>query len=278
MCQRFRMAKDESGPFEFASISDGYRQYLEPVIFEPWARRLIEFVQLKPGQIVLDVASGTGVVARTAAKFVGKEGQVIASDISPAMLSHVVTGLDHDAAAIQLLECSATELRLLDHSVDVVLCQQGFPFIPDRTAAAREMHRVLRPGGRVGVAVWLSGARLDPFETYAEVLRDAGIAEPIPHAYDVTRFTMSMNEVEETLIAAGFGEIAVTTQELEVAWSSPEVATLGIIGTPFGPAAAALDLERQRRIMETLRQVMTRGDGSAVRPVLTAVLGRGTAA
>lgn len=272
------MAKDESGPFEFASISDGYRQYLEPVIFEPWARRLIEFVQLKPGQIVLDVASGTGVVARTAAKFVGKEGQVIASDISPAMLSHVVTGLDHDAAAIQLLECSATELRLLDHSVDVVLCQQGFPFIPDRTAAAREMHRVLRPGGRVGVAVWLSGARLDPFETYAEVLRDAGIAEPIPHAYDVTRFTMSMNEVEETLIAAGFGEIAVTTQELEVAWSSPEVATLGIIGTPFGPAAAALDLERQRRIMETLRQVMTRGDGSAVRPVLTAVLGRGTAA
>ena len=271
------MAETEAGPFESTSVPEGYRQHLEPVIFIPWARRLIEFVRLDPDQVVLDVASGTGVVARAAAHCVGVGGRVIASDISPAMLAHVTTELADNMAEVQTLECSATDLLLPDGSVDVVLCQQGFPFIPDRVAAAKEMHRVLRPGGRIGVAVWLSGARLDPFETYVEVLKEEGIPEPFPRAYDVARFTMSVDEVEQVLIEGDFRQVDVIIEVLELEWDSPEAAALGIAGTPFGPSVNAVNLAQQRKVMSTLRQRMTSEAGATVRHVMTAVLGRGIA-
>ena len=273
------MVEAEAGLFEAASVPDGYRRYLEPVIFEPWAQRLIDRVGLVRDQVVLDVASGTGVVARAAAGRVGAGGRVIASDISPGMLADVAARVEPAAgvAAVETLECSATELRLPDASVDVVFCQQGFQFIPDPDAAAREMGRVLRAGGAVGVAVWLSGRGPEPFDTYANVLQGEGVDEPFPGAYTSSNFTMSIGEVEEALVAGGFDEVAVTAEELELARASPEAAALGITGTPYGPAVATLDGERQRRLMTTLRQRMTGRDGAAARPVTTAVLGCGTA-
>jgi len=271
------MSARDTGLFESASVPDGYRTHLQPVIFEPWAWRLIDYVGVERGEIVLDVASGTGVVARTAAVRVGAEGRVIASDISPAMLAHVATGVAPEGAAVQTLECSATELDLPDASVDVVLCQQGFPFIPDRDAAAREMRRVLRVGGRAGVAVWLSGPRVEPFETYADVLLAEGVDEPFPHAYEADRFTMSVDEVEQALAAGGLADVAVVTEELELAWSSPQAAAAGIAGTPYGPSVAALDDDRRQRVMSALVDSMTGEGGAAVTHVTTAVLGRGTA-
>jgi SAM-dependent methyltransferase len=257
-------------------VPDGYRRHLQPVIFEPWAQKLIDFVGLQPDQAVLDVASGTGVVARAAAAAVGPGGRVIASDISPAMLAHVTIDLEPGGAPVATLESSATDLRVADDSVDRVLCQQGFPFIPDRAAAAREMRRVLRSGGKAGAAVWLSSPRLDPFDTYGDALRNEGVEEPFPHAYDTRPMRMSTDEVHQVFSAGGFVDIAVVTDTLELGWSSPEAAALGITGTPYGPAVAALNVERQEHLMSALRKRMTGGDGSAVRHVMTAVLARGT--
>jgi SAM-dependent methyltransferase len=271
------VSQSDKGPFDSPSVPDAYRRHLQPVIFEPWARKLIDFVGLEPDQVVLDVASGTGVVARAAAAAVGAGGQVIASDISPAMLAHVTTDLAADGAPVTTLESSATNLQIPDGTIDVVLCQQGFPFIPDRAAAAREMCRVLRSGGKAGAAVWLSAPRLDPFDTYSEVLRDDGVAEPFPHAYDTRPMRMPTDEVEEVFTAGGFVDIAVVTDTYELSWSSPEAAALGITGTPYGPAVAALDIHRQLRLMTALCDRMTGSDGSAVRHVMTAVLARGTA-
>jgi ubiquinone/menaquinone biosynthesis C-methylase UbiE len=265
-------------PFESASVPDAYRQFLQPVIFEPWAARLLEYVGLEPGQTVLDVASGTGVVARAAATAVGPTGKVIASDLSPAMLAHVMTGLDPRGAPVETLACSATDLAVPDASIDVALCQQGFPFIPDRAAAAREMLRVLRAGGRMGAAVWLSGRRLEPFDTYADALREEGVESPFPHAYESARMSMSGEEVQQALAAGGFVDIEVDTLELELAWPSPEAAARGILGTPYGPALAALDAPRQERLQADLVARMTNPHGTAVRHLTVAVLGRGTAA
>jgi SAM-dependent methyltransferase len=271
------MGDQDAGPFQSSSVPEGYRQYLEPVIFGPWARRLTAFVNLEPDQVVLDVASGTGVVARAAARVVGPGGRVIASDISSAMLAHVLTGLDDDDAEVQTLECSALDLLVPDGSVDVVLCQQGFPFIPDRTAAAKEMNRVLRPGGMVGIAVWLSGERLEPFETYGEIMQSEGIVEPFPHAYDTDTFKMSVRDVEQALAAGGFGYVTVSTEDLELTWGSADAAAMGITGTPYGPAVAALDADGQRRFMALVSKAFGDDDGAVSPQVMTAVLGRGTA-
>ncbi|GAC1317234.1 MAG: methyltransferase domain-containing protein [Thermoleophilaceae bacterium] len=264
--------------FTGASVPDGYRRHLEPVIFQPWAERLLDFVGIEAGQRVLDVASGTGVVARAAARRVGAAGHVIASDISAAMLAHVTANLAPDAATVETLECSATELAVGDATIDAVLCQQGLPFIPDRIAAMREMERVLRPGGRAGVAVWLSNPRLEPFLIYGEALRDRGLPEPFPNAYDSTATSMGREDVRDAFAAAGFREIEVVTDDLEVGWASAEAAAEAVVGTPYGPVLVALDPSARDQVMADIRHRMTGPDGSVTKHVTTAVLARGVAA
>jgi len=194
-----RTSEQHTSPFESSSVPVAYREHLEPVVFRPWAQRLITCVGLTPGQSVLDVASGTGVVARAAASVVGPTGAVIASDLSPAMLTQVRLDADPAVAPITTLVCSADDLAALDASVDVVLCQQGMQFFPDRAAAVREMHRVFRPGGAVGVAVWSSSARVEPFDTYSEVLEGAGVDPPFPGAFQHAAHSVSADDVRDVL-------------------------------------------------------------------------------
>ncbi|MGH9169447.1 MAG: class I SAM-dependent methyltransferase [Acidimicrobiales bacterium] len=259
------------------SVPDAYREYLEPVIFRPWAERLVDFVGVAQGQTVLDVATGTGVAARAAAARAGQSGRVIASDFSAAMLAQVARGPTNGDAALEILECSATGLRLADDAVDVVVCQQGFQFIPDRRAAAVEMHRVLRQGGKVGIAVWLSSRRVEPFIVYGEALQAHGLPEPFAGAYDSSMLSMSAEEIEEALASAGFASVEVRVEQVGLDWPDPTSAARGIMGTPYGPVIAALDNAAQQEIMAEVQRRMTSPDGRAVRHVMTSVLARATA-
>lgn len=250
--------------FGSGSVPEAYERYLVPPIFKPWADALVDFADVRAGEAVLDVASGTGVVAATAAERVGEAGRVVATDVSAAMLTLA-------AAAHPMIEAVATpadELAVGDAPFDVALCQQGFQFLTDRPAAARAMQRVLRSSGRVALAVWMSGPQLEPFDVYGRVLERHGLPEPFPrgYAYD---FSMSPGEVDDVLTGAGFVDVQVETTVIEVSWPTLDDAVHGIAGTPYGPPVAALDEEGQRRIAAALRE--------ALRPVhpMTAVLARG---
>jgi ubiquinone/menaquinone biosynthesis C-methylase UbiE len=111
----------------------------------------------KPGCSVLDVASGLGPVARLAAQAAGPDGRVVASDISAAMLA-VASARPYGPgwAAIEYRQCPASAIAAEDDSFDVVLCQHGLQFFPDRAAAAAELRRVAGPGG---TAVLTSASR-----------------------------------------------------------------------------------------------------------------------
>jgi ubiquinone/menaquinone biosynthesis C-methylase UbiE len=124
----------------------------------PAQQRLLTLAELRPGEHVLDVACGTGLVTFPAAEAVGPTGSVVATDLSEAMVAQVASaaaerGLRHVTAA----RMDAESLEFADGSFDVVLCALGLMYVPDPSAALREMHRVLRPGGRAVAAVW--GAR-----------------------------------------------------------------------------------------------------------------------
>lgn len=257
------------------SVPDGYREYLEPVIFRPWAERLLAYVQVGAGDTVLDVAAGTGVVSRGAASRVGPSGRVIASDVSEAMLAHVPNGYPAAGPPPETLVCSAIELRLQDSSVDAVLCQQGLPFIPDRPAALKEMARVVKPGGVVGVAVWQSTDRVEPFIVYGDALAANGVPEPFPGAYDSTNMTMAVEEVEGAFRAAGLEEVDVRLEELELDWPNLTHAVRGISGTPYGPVLAALGEDVRRAVLDDLEARMTGSDGHARAHVMVAVLAKG---
>ncbi len=260
--------------FGSGSIPENYRRYLQPVIFEPWAEKLIDFVGVAPDDVVLDVAAGTGAVARAAARRAGLGGRVIASDVSPLMLENVSVGAQPVSAPIDTLTCPAEQLALPDGSVDAVLCQQGLSFMPDRVAAVREMHRVLRRGGRIALSVWASGERVDPMDVYAEVVRSEGLEPVFGRAASNEKLKMSEAELVAALEEGGFTSVEVETQQLTVRWASIDDEAEGIRGTPFGAVMCYLDERGRERFVSALQAALAGTDGGPQPRTQTAVVAR----
>lgn len=141
-----------SGPTLQAQVdaANAYEALFVPALFGQWAPKVAEAAQVRPGQRVLDVACGTGVLTREIASRVGATGRVAGVDPNPGMLA-VARQL---APAIEWREGVAESLPFPDRSFDAVVSQFGLMFFPDRRQALREMLRVLVPGGRLAVAVW----------------------------------------------------------------------------------------------------------------------------
>lgn len=124
-------------------------QRLEPVVDGVLAR-----ATLRPGEHVLDLGTGTGAVAEKAALAVGAAGRVLAVDPSPEMLALARRRADQAPVRFEVIEGSGESLRAAEGPFDVILASLSLMFVVDRAAAAREMARVLRSGGRLVGAVW----------------------------------------------------------------------------------------------------------------------------
>ncbi len=143
-----------AGGFQLkGSGPEAYERYMVPIHCLTRAEDLLDRVHLQLRERVLDVACGTGVVSRFAATRVGLLGRVTGVELNPAMLE-VARQISACYGQIEYVEGSALELPVPDSQFDAVLCQQAIMFFPDREKAVREMHRVLKPGGRVGLNVW----------------------------------------------------------------------------------------------------------------------------
>ena len=132
-----------------ADAAEYYESTFVPALFRPWAERLADAADPRPGQRILDVACGTGIVARTLAERLDRSaasaGSITGVDVNPAMLD-VARGLRPD---LTWLAGDAAELPRPDVSADLVTCQAALMFFPDRVAALREMARVVAPAGRM---------------------------------------------------------------------------------------------------------------------------------
>jgi len=119
------------------------------------SERCIELMALKPGERVLDVATGTGVAALMAAQRVGPQGRVVATDIAEKMVEATrAEAQRHGVANMDFQRMDAEELEFPDGSFDAALCILGLMYPAEPQRAIQQMHRVLRPGGRAAVAVW----------------------------------------------------------------------------------------------------------------------------
>jgi len=127
-----------------------WREQLESV-----QRRLIELASLGEGERVIDVACGTGLVSFRAASLVGSKGRVLGTDLSEGMLQLAEKiALEQELSNITFERMDAEDLHIADGSFDVALCSLGLMYVPDTGKAVKEMHRVLRPGGRAIISVW----------------------------------------------------------------------------------------------------------------------------
>src|SRR2546425_1024714 len=152
------------------SVPENYERYLVPSIFGPFAADLIDIAAPRENERVLDIACGTGIVARTAARRVGRRGSVVGLDTSAPMLEAARSAAAREGISVEWREGSAVKLPFLDGAFDLVLCQQGLQFFPDRPMALREMRRVLAPRGRLELSVWRPIDRSPGFAVLVEAL------------------------------------------------------------------------------------------------------------
>ena len=137
--------------------STTYERYWHEQL-SPAQDRLLELAALRPGDSVLDIACGTGLVTFRAAALVRPGGSVVATDISDAMVEWVIRAAGaRGFTNVSARRMGAESLELPDATFDVALCALGLMYVPDAPAAMREILRVLKPGGRAVAAVW--GAR-----------------------------------------------------------------------------------------------------------------------
>jgi SAM-dependent methyltransferase len=189
---------------------------------QPFAVALIELLPPPVGARVLDVATGTGLVAAEAARRVGPHGSVLATDFLPAWEPFVrTTASAARVANVMFASMPAEALALPDTSFDVAYCQFGLMFVPEPVRALREMRRVLRPGGRIGIAVWSVPEKVGLFliqRIVAPALPPAtGEASPSP---------MSMGApglIEDMVAEAGFCDVVRHSVTISEEIADPEI-------------------------------------------------------
>jgi ubiquinone/menaquinone biosynthesis C-methylase UbiE len=190
---------------QLGNPAESYERYFVPALADPLARDLIEVAALRSGERVLDVACGTGVVARLASEQVGSAGTVEGLDPNPAMLA-VARSTTPPGTTIEWHQASAESMPLPEASFDAVLCQIGLQFVPDKHAAVREMRRVLVPGGRLIFSV------PGPTPPLFEVLEGALAQHVAGEAAAFVRLVFSLDdpaEARELLADAGLRDVSV---------------------------------------------------------------------
>lgn len=203
------------------SAAEIYERHIVPAIFGPWAEDLLVLAAPQAGERVLDVACGTGVVARLAAQRVSPSGTVVGLDLNPGMLTVARTLRLPPGAQIEWREGNVSAIPLPDGAVDLVLCQQGLQFFPDRPGALREMRRVLGPRGRMALSVWRPMQHSPGFAALAIAL--GRTISPEAAAIMQGPFSLGSADDLRTLnTGAGFRDVALQSASKALRFPSPE--------------------------------------------------------
>lgn len=201
------------------SAAERYERWIVPFITGPWVPALLDLCELSAGDRVLDVACGTGVVARLAARRVAPNGRVAGLDLNEAMLSLADRLPLPPGLTISWHLGSALALPFANSAFDAVVCQHGLMFFPDRLKALGEMRRVLRPGGRVAVGVWTGAS---PYFT----AQREGLARYISaEAASTSIVGFSLGDAAELgglLEGAGFVDVSVHLVRMTLRLPPPE--------------------------------------------------------
>ena len=239
-----------------------YEAEFVPAFFAQWAPVLCTTAGVAPGQTVLDVGCGTGIVARTAADLVAPTGSVTGLDVNEAMLT-VARQVRPDLAWRQ---GDAGALPFDDQSFDVVLSQMALMFVPDRAAALREMARVAAPGGTVGVLVPSQLERQAGFAPFMDIVaRHAG-----PEAVSLLSSYFVCGGLEQLTALVETAGLTVTAARIEVGtYRAPSIDAAvanEVDSTPLRERITDDVYERIRQDARTVLAPYTARDGSLSTP------------
>lgn len=194
----------------------GYEALFVPALFKPWTGHVLEGAGVKNGDHVLDIACGSGVLTRKALEQVGDGGRIVGLDPAAGMLA----AAQEIEPEIEWVQGAAEDLPFNDASFDCVVSQFGMMFFRDRAKAAAEMHRVLKPGGRLAVALWSAVAENPAYREIVAVLDETVSTE----AGDAVRLPFSLGEAALTVATfanAGFDAVSYEVKTEQACFPSP---------------------------------------------------------
>jgi len=228
-----------------------YERYLVPVIASRWAADLVERGMPKSGERVLDVACGTGIVARTAARRM-QMGRVSALDINPGMLSVARSLPTGSGLQIEWYEGSVLDMPFPEAGFDLILCQLGLQFFPDRPQALCEMFRVLGPAGRLALSVFREIERTPMAHAFAEAL-DKHLKPGASKLKRVEHGLSDADELRRLAIDAGFREANVVPVTQTIQYSQTrEYVRVQLIATPQAGLLSGMGSEQRDAIIDAI--------------------------
>lgn len=217
-------------------IAAAYDERLVPWLFLPWVDRLMSIAKPAPSAQVVDLACGTGLIARSALDHLDNDGRVRAVDADASMLAFAA-GRTTDPR-VSWHDADAAKLPFASSSIDAVICNQGLQFFPDRPAVLAEVSRVLRPGGRLALAVW---GRLErnPWPASMAISIGDALGEDARRGGESVCALGDPDEVEGLIGGAGFSGVEVAEVELTAKHTDATEAIDGQLAAL--PSAAAID-------------------------------------
>jgi ubiquinone/menaquinone biosynthesis C-methylase UbiE len=223
------------------SIPEIYDRFLVPLIFEPYARDLAGRLAQTAPRNVLETAAGTGVLTRAIVSILPADARIVVTDLNQPMLDRAAAQQSGDGR-IEWRQADALALPFADQGFDVVACQFGAMFFPDKVEAYREARRVLRPKGRLFFNVWGPISDNEFADTVTEALAVMFPHDPprfmarTPHGYhDAERIRQELN-------AAGFTAVSIDTVDHQSRAPSPREAAIGYCqGSPLRNEIEARD-------------------------------------
>jgi ubiquinone/menaquinone biosynthesis C-methylase UbiE len=241
-----------------------YERYPVRYILGPWAQALVARAGLKHGESVLDVACGTGVIARLAAEAVGPTGRVTGLDLNAGMLAVARSLATRPGAPITWIEGSAMTMKLPNASFDVVFCQQGLQFFPDRLAALREMRRVLRPSCRALFSVWRGRG---PYHTAVSDALSAHLGAEVAARFSASRLVPDADELRQLVLDAGFHDVVVEASRMNIRLPAVDRFVLAhLAATPVAAAVTAASVDARSAVAGDVRRALRAyADGDGVR-------------
>ena len=243
--------------------AERYEAEFVPALFADWAPHVVAMADVSRGHAVLDVACGTGIVARTALPRVGPEGRVVGIDLNPAML----TVAERACPDVELRQGDVEDLPFEDATFDAVLCQMALMFFPDPVSAVREMRRVTKPTGTVVIMVPSS---LDAQPAY-RLLVELAAEHAGPDAVAMLSTYWTCGDIDtllRTMATAGLDVVSTRTRMGTARFGSiDEFVAVEVESTPVRQLLTDDQFAALRRDANEVLGAFTEADGSARIPL-----------